>query len=475
MTLLRRAAVAAIALMGMAVLPSLVTDLPPRPSPEAESAAQCPIVVTVSNTYSAAYQGNFGLDTEPAFEGGFRNPGTDLQVVSGSPDVVLRTTPPSPSNSIFSWQVAASVWAVVPTDASAPRIDYSNRVRGDDYVNFARDSEGVDWIRSLPGVNHEPVEAASRQAIPDWDVNLDGTTSLGDLGRVAARWGQTSTCKGWIRADANNNGAVSLADIGAVTNKWGLQGMCGTCLTDWQAILKDRVKGYAFNNEQCNPDHGGPAQGYADPISLVIRMNDSSESHLQAHGLPEDITQDITEVAAAMFQHNHTHFYDNGSCAESEIMLGSDAGYTYCPDLVYVDQWCLEDRLHVRGHVGVLLDPQHPGLSVTPLTPHYDVAWDGCGDERPPPGPVIVKSKHLIPEDFWGDGSDVSGFTAARDILVWNWLSSGHHTEVAVQNWGNTDLRPQLCTTQRPSANGIVVMLGKCGEVAAIAGPHCEG
>jgi hypothetical protein len=59
------------------------------------------------------------------------------------------------------------------------------------------------------------------QPIPDFDVNLDGGVSVLDLGKITGKWGQTSTCKGWIRSDVNNDGGISVLDLGKVTGKWG--------------------------------------------------------------------------------------------------------------------------------------------------------------------------------------------------------------------------------------------------------------
>ena len=98
-----------------------------------------------------------------------------------------------------------------------PRIDNSNMVRADDWINYLRSPAAQTIISTVGFV---PVAVGARPPFPDWDVNLDGSTSLGDLGAVSAKWGLTSTCKGWIRSDANNSGNVSLADIGTVTNKW---------------------------------------------------------------------------------------------------------------------------------------------------------------------------------------------------------------------------------------------------------------
>lgn len=117
------------------------------------------------------------------------------------------------------YPIKRQLFVATRNNAQVPRIDNSAQVRADDYIQYLRSPAG-EAIADAVGF----VEIPSGEAIPDWDVNLDGTTSLGDLGAVAAKWGQSSTCKGWIRADAQNNGTVSLADIGTVTNKWGLPG-----------------------------------------------------------------------------------------------------------------------------------------------------------------------------------------------------------------------------------------------------------
>lgn len=418
-----------------------------------ESAPSCPITVTASDTRGPAYEADFGGDSAYGFETVW-SPGTDLQVVtSAGPGVELRTTPLPLSElaTNYQWQVASQVWAVVPHPLQRSRLDYSDAVRADDWINFIRSNPGVDWMNSLPNVQHITVEAAPYPAIPDWDVNLSDYTTLGDLGAVSARWGQYSSCRGWIRADANNDAKVTLGDIAVVTSHWGSPGVCHSCLSDWMAMLESRIKPYAFKDATCTTPADG--SGYADPITLVSRMQGAPDPHLSAHGLPHDITSDPGEIFATLFAHNNTWFYDNGQCAQSELIRGSNPGFSICvPDV------CLEDRLHIRAHTLNLLDPQYGGLYVTPMTPHYDEATDECGDQS-----ATVRSKHIIREDFWGDGS-ASAFTAARDLVVYSWLQSGEHIEVDRQAWGNTNVKQQLCTNELPQADGWVVMLGTCGE-----------
>ena len=105
--------------------------------------------------------------------------------------------------------------------AQDPRIDNSNFVRTDDWLNYLRSSTTQTLIDAEGFV---PVPIESRPPFPDWDVNLDGNTTVSDLGGVINKWGASSNCKGWIRADVNNSGAVSLADIGQVLGKFAQPG-----------------------------------------------------------------------------------------------------------------------------------------------------------------------------------------------------------------------------------------------------------
>lgn len=96
--------------------------------------------------------------------------------------------------------------------------DNSANVKAYDLVNYMQTATGQNAVAAVGFVN-QPLPAS--QPIPDFDINLDGSVGLGDLGNITGRWGQTSACNGWVRADANNDGAVGLGDIGKVTAKWG--------------------------------------------------------------------------------------------------------------------------------------------------------------------------------------------------------------------------------------------------------------
>ena len=134
---------------------------------------------------------------------------------------------PNAANTINgSYPARRELFIGVRDNSTNPRIDNSNMVRDDDWINYLRSPAAQSIIS---GVGFVPVAPGARPPFPDWDVNLDGGTSLGDLGAVSSKWGQTSNCKGWIRADVNNSGNVSLADIGGVTNRWGQAGFqCAT-------------------------------------------------------------------------------------------------------------------------------------------------------------------------------------------------------------------------------------------------------
>ncbi len=114
-----------------------------------------------------------------------------------------------------------TLWLAVAKTANYNRFDDSAVVRGDDWVNFVLSVAGQGIVNAADFV---PVGTPANPPIPDWDINLDGNTSLSDLGAVTARWGQSSSCTGWIRADANNSSNVSLGDIGVVTGRWGNAG-----------------------------------------------------------------------------------------------------------------------------------------------------------------------------------------------------------------------------------------------------------
>jgi len=108
--------------------------------------------------------------------------------------------------------------AVHKTNDGPPRIDNSNLVRGDDFVNYMLTAAGQAHVAAAGFVK---VAVPSSKPIPDFDINLDRSVSLPDLGAITGKWAQSSTCKGRIRADANNDGTVSLPDLGQVTSKWG--------------------------------------------------------------------------------------------------------------------------------------------------------------------------------------------------------------------------------------------------------------
>jgi phosphate transport system substrate-binding protein len=112
-------------------------------------------------------------------------------------------------------------------NASSPtgtlRIDDSGAVLGDDYINYMFSAAGQNLVNVVGFVPIAPGGTATPY-VPDWDVNMDGATDIGDLGAITAKWALSTTCNGYIRADANNNNTVSLGDIGTVIGHWGNAG-----------------------------------------------------------------------------------------------------------------------------------------------------------------------------------------------------------------------------------------------------------
>jgi ABC-type phosphate transport system substrate-binding protein len=149
---------------------------------------------------------------------------TSLSQISTHPNmlvVAIDGVVPTAAN-VSSYALPRQLFIATNDKTLVNRIDNSQQVRADDWINFFRSPAG-DALIAAEG--YPTIPAASVPPIPDWDVNLDGNTSLGDLGAVASHWGLTSTCKGWVRADGNNDGRVSLSDIGTVTSHWGQDGL----------------------------------------------------------------------------------------------------------------------------------------------------------------------------------------------------------------------------------------------------------
>jgi phosphate transport system substrate-binding protein len=140
--------------------------------------------------------------------------GSTSNFVAPSVTSVQNGTYPAPRQLFLAMQKWAVLGGTATTDTSA-------NVKAMDLVNYMLSTAGQTAVAQVGFVN-APVPSA--QPILDYDINLDGAVSLGDLGNITGRWGQTSACNGWIRADANNDGAVGLADLGKITAHWGQVG-----------------------------------------------------------------------------------------------------------------------------------------------------------------------------------------------------------------------------------------------------------
>ena len=108
--------------------------------------------------------------------------------------------------------------------AARSRLDFTDQVYGDDWVNYFR---SAPRYRRHHSAGLPPARASGNQPIPDADVNMDGATGLPDVGQIIQKWGISSACSGWIRADVNNNAAVGLTDVGGLIQRWGQPGF--TC------------------------------------------------------------------------------------------------------------------------------------------------------------------------------------------------------------------------------------------------------
>jgi len=60
-------------------------------------------------------------------------------------------------------------------------------------------------------------------AIPDYDVNSDGSCDIIDFVLIANRFGESGS-PGWIREDVDKNGLINILDITYVSNKYGESG-----------------------------------------------------------------------------------------------------------------------------------------------------------------------------------------------------------------------------------------------------------
>jgi hypothetical protein len=161
-----------------------------------------------------------------------------------------------------------------------------------------------------------------------------------------------------------------------------------------------------------------------DPITIVATHYPPVyiQDHVVHHGfgVSGGIDQDFRE------------WTQSDGCTASEINLAAGSG---------------SSRWHIRGHQQVDRDI-HPHRSlyvIAGMTPHWDQSVPGCG--------------HQVPEDYYGDGSMVSGFDAARIHVRSQWLASGHHIQMDVQVWDNTLEIEQGCNGWMPESNGVVYFL----------------
>jgi hypothetical protein len=180
------------------------------------------------------------------------------------------------------------------------------------------------------------------------------------LGAISRKWGLTTACKGWIRADANNNATVSLGDIGVVTSHWGQTGFVapeyvagGTVASSleylheadpsynpgWNYRLKDYVSWIdsgTFPNDMyingrqhyINIDHQGwDTNCQVDWVETVPYpvIQDYFQDYLDFNNTPVIIS------SAGTFASFYTYDNEFGEVSESEMYYGYyDDGGTTC-------------------------------------------------------------------------------------------------------------------------------------------------
>jgi ABC-type phosphate transport system substrate-binding protein len=184
-------------------LPRLTTS-----EDEAEAACNNPGQIVYTSLANLLTYGPTGTGCLKALQ---LAPGSTSGFVAPSVTTVQNGTYPAPRQLFLALQKFSVVGGAATTDDSA-------NVKAQDLVNYMLTSTGQTAVNQVGFVN-QAIPAA--QPIPDFDVNLDGGVSVLDLGKITGKWGQTSTCKGWVRADVNNDGGISVLDLGKVTGKWG--------------------------------------------------------------------------------------------------------------------------------------------------------------------------------------------------------------------------------------------------------------
>jgi hypothetical protein len=203
-----------------------------RAVPVAEAVGTCPVTITVTGPQEFIWQEGVVslpvLPDTPARNNEFvhykigDNARAFADLRDHATDIALVTTPVQSNLGLYEWQLAVGLYAVEYDKTAVSRVDNSAQVIADDWINYMRTPAGVSVLGSL---GYTTIPPAAVPPIPDWDVNLDGSVSLGDLGQVVGRWGATSSCIGWIRPDENNDGKVSLGDIGGIIAHWGQAGL----------------------------------------------------------------------------------------------------------------------------------------------------------------------------------------------------------------------------------------------------------
>lgn len=210
--------------------------------------------------------------------------------------------------------------------------------------------------------------------------------------------------------------------------------LCGGGGTTRDEAFEDIVGSYSYD-EIC-----GKSDYQIDPITMIVRSPPDPAGpydeyvihHLDHHGL------DNGPSGALGDQLWDQHFRDGNLCMGNDITQASEG--------------VINSRWHARGSTQTwITDPYASQSRVSALTPHWDqLAWpfQGCD----------WNGGHFVPEDFYNNANNVSGFVAARDHVAQEWVISGHHDFISIYNFKNRDVLIQ-CNGDAPRSDGIVYHL----------------
>jgi ABC-type phosphate transport system substrate-binding protein len=146
---------------------------------------------------------------------GYVGLGFDASVVSGIANVNLEGVVPTTAN-ILAGNYAFHRYLHLMTlqYSVAPSVTMGSYSGAIDFVNYLNSSAGQADVNTAGFI---PMQTAT--SIPDWDVNVDGTTNILDVSLVGQTW-LTTGQPHWIRQDVTRIGTVNIAAIATIGQHW---------------------------------------------------------------------------------------------------------------------------------------------------------------------------------------------------------------------------------------------------------------